>query len=250
MPAAYETDELLSQYLLLHYGADETVMPYAFGPKEALGFPLRCIRDSGIADSLPEGSRALEVGCAVGRSSFELARHCREVIGVDYSQAFIDVASRLCSRGFYDFSYPLEGTLRARSVAAVPADIDRSRVRFLRGDAEQLPEQLGVFDVVVACNLICRLRQPQNFLARLPQLVKPGGQLLLTTPYSWLEQYTPPADWLGGNEEKSFGFNGLQAALQPRFELLTTREMPFVIREHQRKYQWSVAQATLWQRRQ
>lgn len=247
MPAPYETDALLSQYLLLHYGSAEEVMPYAFGPRTALGFPLRCIRDTGITDALGAGARVLEVGCAVGRGSFELARHCAEVVGVDFSQRFIAVASHLQARGFFDYSYPLEGTLTVRSVAAVPPDIDRSRVRFLQADAECLPEALGRFDAVVACNLICRLHEPRRFLSRLPQLLKPGGRLLLTTPYSWLEQYTPAEHWLGGSEAKGLGFNGLRAELEPHFELLQTHELPFVLREHLRKYQWGVAQATLWQ---
>ena len=35
----------------------------------------------------------------------------------------------------------------------------------------------------MACNLICRLPQPMQFLARLPELVKPRGQLFITTPF-------------------------------------------------------------------
>lgn len=249
MSSTYETDELLAQYLLLHYGDEEEVMPYAFGPREALGFPMRCIRDTGIRDLLPAGARALEVGCAVGRSSFELARTCAEVVGVDYSATFIAAANHLRSSGFYDYSYPLEGALTMRSVAAVPNDIERGRVRFLQGDAQALPLDIGVFDAVVASNLICRLRYPQRFLVRLPQLLKPGGHLLLTTPYSWLEQYTSPENWLGGTEQTGLGFNGLKAALAADFELLNVSELPFLIREHLRKYQWGVAQASLWQRR-
>lgn len=249
MPSTYETDELLAQYLLLHYGGDEEVMPYAFGPRPALGFPLRCIRDTGIRDLLPAGARALDVGCSVGRSSFELARTCAEVVGVDYSQAFINVANHLQGSGFYDYSYPLEGALRVRSVAAVPEGIDRDRVQFLQGDAQNLPAELGVFDAVVACNLLCRLQEPQRFLTRLPRLLKAGGHLLLTTPYSWLEQYTAPEHWLGGTEQAGLGFNGLKAALAADFELLTVSELLFLIREHLRKYQWGVAQASLWRRR-
>jgi hypothetical protein len=33
------------------------------------------------------------------------------------------------------------------------------------------------------------------------------------------------------------------------FNLVTTKDLPFLIREHARKFQWSVAQASIWQRR-
>ena len=39
--------------------------------------------------------RALDLGCAVGRASFELARYFEDVVGVDYSQAFVDTANEL-----------------------------------------------------------------------------------------------------------------------------------------------------------
>ena len=38
-------------------------------------------------------NRALDVGCSVGRSSFELAREYNEVVGLDFSQ----VRTNLCS---------------------------------------------------------------------------------------------------------------------------------------------------------
>jgi 2-polyprenyl-3-methyl-5-hydroxy-6-metoxy-1,4-benzoquinol methylase len=36
--------------------------------------------------------RALDLGCAVGRSSFELTRYFDRVVGLDYSARFIQVA--------------------------------------------------------------------------------------------------------------------------------------------------------------
>ena len=39
--------------------------------------------------------RALDVGCAVGRTTFELTRWFDKVVGFDYSARFIQVASML-----------------------------------------------------------------------------------------------------------------------------------------------------------
>ena len=67
---------------------------------------------------------------------------------------------------------------------------DRTRVSFTVGDACNLPE-VGRFGCVFAGNLICRLPEPMKFYSRLPELVVPGGILVITSPYTWLEHYTP-----------------------------------------------------------
>jgi 2-polyprenyl-3-methyl-5-hydroxy-6-metoxy-1,4-benzoquinol methylase len=36
-------------------------------------------------------------------------------------------------------------------------------------------------------NLLCRLPDPAEFLRACARLVKPGGVLVLVSPYSWLE---------------------------------------------------------------
>ena len=244
----YETSEQLNQYLLFHYGTAKEILPYNFGPHEALEFPARCVSELVKTDELGPASRALEVGCAVGRTSFELARTCGEVIGTDFSENFIDAARELAAKGLLDYNRPHEGNIQLRSVAAVPTGIDRERVHFQTGDAMALPEQLGRFDLVIACNLICRLPRPMDFLKRLSTLVKPDGQLILTTPFTWLEQYTPPENWLGGTAEAEDSFNGLRAALEPAFALELEKDMPFLIKETARKYQWTVAQGSRWRR--
>ena len=72
------------------------------------------------------------------------------------------------------------------------------------GDATDLPGDLGSFDVVLAANLICRLAEPALFLQRLPGLVNPGGQLLMTTPFTWLADFTLPSKWLGVERAMAF----------------------------------------------
>ena len=251
----YETDKLLAEYLLFHYGAPEEALPYDFGPREALGYPQRCVLECLDAEGLPQGNpgaRALDLGCAVGRSTFELARFCEEVVGIDYSARFIEAAKALQADGALAYRRVDEGRLGTELRAVAPAGIDRGRVRFETGDAMDLRGDLGSFDVVLMANLIDRLGTPQLCLARLPSLVKTGGQLILTSPYTWLEEFTPQSHWLGGFEQNGkpvTTLEGLMAALEPHFEFVTAKDLPFLIREHARKYQWSVAQATLWRRK-
>ena len=246
----YETSHLLCEYLLFHYGAPAEVLPWDFGPEGALNFAIRAVSET--FDPLPEGARALDVGCAVGRSSFELARHCSEVIGIDFSHRFIETATKLKETGAIAYERVDEGSLKTRLTALVPEDLDRTRVQFEVGNAMALREDLGTFDAVLAANLICRLTEPRRFLDRLADLVRPGGQLVITTPGTWMVEFTPHDHWLGGLERDGVRvttLDGLRETLDPAFEFQRARDLPFLIREHARKFQWSVAQATVWRRK-
>ena len=59
------------------------------------------------------------------------------------------------------------------------------------GDACSLPRDIGQFGMVLAANLICRLPNPRAFLDQLKDLVLPAGIAVITSPYTWLQEYTP-----------------------------------------------------------
>lgn len=244
----YETDRLVREYLLFHYGTAEQMLPWPEGPSGALGFAGRCVSELLDTAALPAEARALDIGCAVGRSAFELARHCREVTGIDFSRAFIAAAETIRTQGAIDYEYLIEGERAERASAVLPDGIDPSRTSFEAGDAMALRDDLGSFDVVLAANLLCRLPDPRRFIERLPSLVRPGGQLLLTTPFTWLEDYTPREHWIGGRGDVSSA-DALTGLLSPHFELRMQKNLPFLIREHARKFQWSVAWGTRWLRK-
>lgn len=241
----YETDRFLAEYLLFHYGSEEDVLGDVPGPRMALNFPRRSVSE--LIGPMQRDSRALDVGCAVGRATFELARYAAEVIGIDFSQRFITAAQGLKAAGSCESTRVIEGALTAPFTAQVPTGVDVSRVTFEVGDAMALRGGLGAFDVVLAANLICRLPEPRRFFAQLPTLVKPGGQLLLTTPFTWLAEYTTSENWLGGEGKRSF--EALKEILAPHFELQVTKDLPFLIREHERKFQYGVALGTRWLRK-
>lgn len=189
-------------------------------------------------------ARALDLGCAVGRSAFELSAFCDEVVGIDYSQAFIAAASQLRDEGAVPYERLDEGHLRTALVARRPAGARPQRVVFEQGDAGDLRADLGDFDLVHAANLICRLPDPARLLQRLPLLVRPGGTLVLTTPCTWLGEFTAPMNWPAGPT-----LDWLRLHLDPAFALESVRDQPFLIRETARKFQWSLAQASVWTRR-
>lgn len=243
MSAIYETDKLLAEYLLFHCGTAAEILPpergWPGGMCEALDFPRR----TAAHFSAGQVERGLDLGCAVGGSTFEMSRTCEQVLGIDFSLAFIQAAEALAGGEWLAYDRREEGAWVTRLEARLPMGIDAAKLRFQQGDAMNLPADLGLFDRVHAANLLCRLPQPERLLARLPGLLKPGGELVLATPCTWLEEFTPPENW-----PVTATFEWLQATLAPAFTLIRQTDEPFLIRETARKFQWSISMVTVWQR--
>ncbi|WP_455815419.1 5-histidylcysteine sulfoxide synthase [Pseudomonas graminis] len=242
----YETDSMVSQYLDFQYGPEYFgVANYAKALVE-----IAC----GVTN---QRQRALDIGCATGRASFELARHFGQVVGMDYSARFIDVALQLTSGEAFRYVTQEEGDLvEYRQIQLKDIDLgpeQASRIQFVQGDACNLKPQAEPYDLVLASNLIDRLRQPRRFLQDITRMIRPGGVLMLSSPYTWLEEFTPKENWLGGireNGEALSTYQALQRLLAADFdEIEPAQDVPFVIRETARKYQHTVAQVTLWRKR-
>lgn len=242
MEYCYETQRLLDQYLLFHYGSENDQLPFDFELKQALNFPLRCISECIDLAVLPKKSAALDIGCAVGYCTFELSRYCQKSVGIDNSQSFINAAKQIQKDGHIEYSLHEEGSHLTKRTALLPPGIDCSRVEFMCMDAMELFQSNHVYHIVLAANLICRLPDPEAFLSRIHNIVASHGQLIITSPYSWLEEFTPQANWLKGKN----GLDCLKNILGKHFNLKKAFDMPFLMREHLRKYQWVVAQASVW----
>ncbi|HRQ89558.1 MAG TPA: methyltransferase domain-containing protein [Bacteroidia bacterium] len=242
----YESEVLRDWYLLFHYGAPEEIL-HGIGFDPA-GLPPRCLEFPAAtveaADLSGPVSRALDLGCAVGRSAFELSRIADEVLGIDYSSAFVAAAESIRRDGTAAYHRYGEMHRKEPLVARRPDGTHPERIAFETGDAMHLRDDLGDFDLVHAANLLCRLPEPAKFLDRLPRLVRRGGQLVLATPATWLEAYTPlPRQPEGPTLEY------LKQHLGGNFDLVSVAELPFLIREHQRKFQLSTSQTSVWVRR-
>lgn len=255
----YETDTAVHEYLQFHFGEHAKVLPYDTGAKEALSFLSRCAEECLAAKGR---GRALDIGCAVGGQSFALAQHFDEVVGLDFSQMFVDAANKMKKDGQANYSSRLEGEIFEQCTCKLPEGAKPERVFFAQGDACELKpaNEIGatpggeLFDAVLASNLLCRLPDPEKFLRSLPGLVKVGGVVALVSPYSWLEAWTPKAKWLGGYIDPATGqakrsFPAVQAIMEScGFELAKDGDMSFLIREHSRKFQIGFSHLTVWRR--
>lgn len=242
----YESREMLDKYMLMHWGSDAEIFEHV--PVTQSQFPgiVHLPRRCGELVLTHTASRdsVLDLGCAVGRSSFELARDFKTVVGIDYSREFIESANRLKATGHMNYARKDSGAIAKPMLACVAPEIDLSRLHFEQGDACALPLHLRGFDAVLMANVLCRLPDPVACLERMQganALVKPGGVLVMTTPFSWLEQYTKRERWLDGIPAV--------ARVLTEFELVAQEELPFLIREHQRKFEYIITLASVWRRK-
>ncbi|MGP2655921.1 5-histidylcysteine sulfoxide synthase [Malaciobacter sp. WC5094] len=242
----YETDDLISQYCEFHYG-DEN-----FGVKN---FPKNSVDLIKPYLDGVDTKRAMDLGCSVGRSTFELAKTFDEVLGIDFSANFINVGVKLKKYDSLVFKVKTEGELfDEKSVSLKDFDLEdtKERVTFMQGDACNLKDLYTGYDLIFCSNLIDRLYYPQKFLDDVPNRVNDNGLLVLLSPYTWLEEYTPKKNWLGGyikDNKEVKTLDTLKENLEDKFELLDTIDVPFVIKETNRKYQHTVSQMSIWKKR-
>jgi 5-histidylcysteine sulfoxide synthase/putative 4-mercaptohistidine N1-methyltranferase len=243
----YETDELISQYLEFHYG-DEY-----FG---VANFPKACIDT--IFATVPDLKldKAFDLGCAVGRSSFELATKFKHVDALDFSARFIRNAQSLVEHGNVRYLITDEGelnSLKQVSLEDLGLQDTADRVDFSQGDASNLKPLYNNYDLIFAGNLIDRLYEPATFLNTIHERINSGGLLVITSPYTWLEEFTNKENWIGGfkdNGENKTTLDGLHEILNVNFESIADPvDVPFVIRETARKHQHTIAQMTFWKKR-
>ena len=129
----------------------------------------------------------------------------------------------------------------------------KDKIAFMQGDACNLVEKFDNYDLVFAGNLIDRLYDPEKFLNLIKARINEGGLLVLASPYTWSEEYTPRDKWLGGFKaptgESFRTLEGIEKILQPEFKLVGKPvDLPFVFRETSRKFQYDVSELTVWEK--
>jgi len=243
----YETDELVSQYCDFQYGEEH------FGVQN---FAVACAQKAiAYTKDIHQGS-ALDLGCATGRASFELAKSFDKVCGIDFSARFVQVGVELQKNNKVGYYQNGEGGLKTRyevHLDELGLDSVKDKVEFWQGDACNLKEHFTNYDLIMATNLIDRLYEPHLFLKSVHERINDKGYLVLTSPYTWLEEYTAKEFWIGGYEDENGNqvstLDGLEEMLKEHFELVATEDVPFVIRETPRKYQHTISQMSVWKKK-
>jgi SAM-dependent methyltransferase len=187
----------LASYAQSHYG--DRAEPRDPDGGSLLG-PLR--RGLAFLHDAAEAGPTLDLGCAVGRGSFELAaRGDRLVLGVDVNVTMLRLARALLGDG------PVAAPRRRIGVVYDRMRIEAGfahaeRVDFWCCDALALPFAPGGFGLAVAMNLLDCVGDPRRLLGEIEAMLALDGAAVLATPYDWAPNATSPIGWIGGHSQR------------------------------------------------
>ncbi|KIC52041.1 class I SAM-dependent methyltransferase [Tateyamaria sp. ANG-S1] len=108
-----------------------------------------------VSSYLKPTDRVLELGCGTGSTALTLAEHAGSILATDYSEGMI-----------------------AQATAKMGVD----NVRFLQADVFSPDLQDGAYDVVMAFNLFHLVVDVDAALARVHDLLTPGGLFITKSP--------------------------------------------------------------------
>ena len=135
-------------------------------------------------NSFRHGKLHLDIGCGVGRYTFECGRTGFSV-GIDANAEYLKRAAAF-QRG-----EAIKYERKTRELASVDevSDFQASEnVMFVLADAHDPPFRMETFDSISALNVIDSSRYPLTLLGQADAMLKPGGTLLLSAPYCWSDK--------------------------------------------------------------
>ena len=179
-------------------GPDETPLPHMLDQLSTYLETWRTGFDA-LAEKLrgrPRVALSLEMGCGVGRALFEMSRSAERAVGLDHSGSLLR-AARVLLRG-EELPYARRMAGRNYVAASVRAPAAAANVELVCADALDPPFAPGSFDRVAALNLLDNVASPRALLHHLHQLAAPGGEILLSSPFSWRDGIVEGPERLGG----------------------------------------------------
>ncbi len=192
------------------------------------------------------GGCIVDIGCSVGRTTFELANQSDGlVLGVDLNFGMLKVAKDIINKGRITYPLRREGIVYERR--SFPADFKNlSRIDFWVCDAAALPFGREAFSGAVSFNVLDCLWSPNEHLREISRILQPQGEAIISTPFDWSVNVTPVESWLGGHSQRAphegLGSSFLRALLGSekspvelrQLQILREEDVPWNLRLHDR----------------
>jgi SAM-dependent methyltransferase len=184
----------LSSYGLSHWGDVAPALDGGGGLVPVIGAALE------LAGEVR--GRWLDLGCSLGRASFELAARTRApVLGLDINLGMLRAARRIAIDGRLRHPLRKVGVVYTRREAGLD-HAERARVDFWYADATALPFAGAIADGALSLNILDAVQWPLTHLHELALVLVPGGRGIVASPYDWTLPVTPLEGWLGGHSQR------------------------------------------------
>ncbi len=231
--------QYLSTYGLDHYG----IRPEAGQARRLLASMVE------MAGGEIQGP-ALEIGCAAGGVTLELARLTGgPALGVDLFYPLVRLFQSMLATGHARVPLRRSGTVYDETEILL-SEAQREcagRVDGWCADGAMLPFADASVGVVVAINVLDVTASPLELLREMRRVLRPGGVLMVCTPYDWNAGATRMEAWLGGHSKRAHGAGdpsrvlemlltpGANAASLASTRLVASRhDVPWNVRVHDR----------------
>lgn len=233
----YNSWGMLSSYLWSHYGE------FFNDPDATDAYRLwsSCFIES--------QGYALDIGCAVGRLSFDLSKTHAHVIGIDTSLSFITQARALLRQKRLSFDLVTEGLITENRTCDLDSGWNYDGVEFIVADALALPFPNRFFATVASVNILEKVSRPLHHLLDVNRVLRAQRSMFVfADPFSWDEGVCSPELWLGGTDNgKHSGrgmdnitdfFLGKDGLFDPPFEILDKGKVLWKIRKTENLWEY------------
>ena len=204
--AGYGSFSMLSSYLWSHYSE------FFNGPDATDAYR------KWAEEFKPRSGWALDIGCSVGRLTFELTKTHDRAVGMDTSLSFIRAARQLAARQRVEFELILEGRITRTASGDLDPAFKFDTVEFIVADAMALPFRSGRFATTTSVNILEKVPDPLRHFKEADRVMdKSDAQFLFSDPFSWDESVNHPDSWLGGRNSgpfKGYGMDNLCRLLE------------------------------------
>ncbi len=194
---------------------------------------------------------AIDLGCSVGRFTFELARFSDLSVGMDLNFAQVAAAAGIQRSRSLCYHRKRGGNVFDPIQAPCPVP---QNVLFLVGDALDPPFEADRFDLVASLNLLDSVKLPLVLIGQMDALLKTGGTMLLGSPYTWRADISDPEEWLESEDMdapqtvRRILEGSLFTQMDLRYQVIRDLpEVPWIMRHEQRH--WSLFLVHLLQAR-
>lgn len=145
------------------------------------------------------GNRVLDLGCGMGRHTFEALLRGADVVACDLGRAEVTAVRDTIAALAAEAGPETDGAggdqhLHPRPGAAAEAETDGAEAdgpvmgAAVQGDGARLPFGDAAFDRVIASEVLEHVPDDQAACAELARVLKPGGRLAVTVPAWWPEK--------------------------------------------------------------
>jgi SAM-dependent methyltransferase/uncharacterized protein YbaR (Trm112 family) len=159
----------------------------------------------------------LDIGCSLGRGSFELAKLSGDlVVGLDLNFSMLRMAQKIRRSNRVEYHSRRVGLVFDSHDYPLP-DYPAHQVGFWCADVSILPFPGGTFAGALCMNMLDCVPSPLGLLFELGRVTLPSSESILCTPFDWAAGATEPAAWIGGHSQRSTPEQGSSVAELRRF---------------------------------